>query len=311
MLNLGWSDGQTFIPVDFRLLASGNDKNLLEGSHVKEDKRTIATKRRTDARRDKPSLVLDMLKAVKGTPAQAKYVLFDSWFASPSSLLSIKGLGFDVTARMKNTEKYHFLYDGTAMPLRKVYSMCKKRRGRSRYLLSVIAHIRHKDFDDTIPAKFVFVRDKNNRKNWIALVSTDTSLSEEEIITLYGKRWDIEPFHKMLKSFLRLGSEFQLRSFDAVVAHTAVVLARYTFLALENRENKDDRTLGALFFFVCDELNDISFNDAFQLIISTLSQCLGDFLALASQRVEAFVIQFINHLPVWLMDKMAVAVCES
>jgi len=56
MLNLGWSDGQTFMPVDFRLLASGNDENLLHGSQVKEDKRTLATRRRTEARTDKPTL---------------------------------------------------------------------------------------------------------------------------------------------------------------------------------------------------------------------------------------------------------------
>ena len=33
-----------------------------------------------------------------------------------------------------------------------------------------------------IPAKIVFVRNRNNRKDWIALISTDVTLSEEEII---------------------------------------------------------------------------------------------------------------------------------
>ena len=112
MLNLGWSDGQTYMPVDFRLLASGNDENLLEGSHVKEDKRTIATKRRIQARSEKPALALQMLKDAKGTPAQAKYVLFDSWFASPSFILSVKALGYDVVARLKNHENYRYLYNG-------------------------------------------------------------------------------------------------------------------------------------------------------------------------------------------------------
>jgi len=311
MLNLGWSDGQTFIPVDFRLVASGNDKNLLEGSHVKEDNRTIATKRRKDARRDKPSLVIDMLEAVKGTPSEAKYVLFDSWFASPSSLISIKSLGYDVVARMKDTEKYHFLHNGETLPLRKIYSMSKKRRGRSRYLLSVTVSVRHKDFDEVIPAKAVFVRDRNNRKKYISLISTDTSLSEEEIITLYGKRWDIEPFHKMLKSFLRLATEFQLRSFDAITAHTAIVLVRYTFLAVENRYAKDYRTLGALFYLVCDELQDISFATAFDLLISTLSQALRDSLYLAKERVLEFVNQLIARLPWFLRERFIVTVCES
>ncbi|MDR2570943.1 MAG: transposase, partial [Oscillospiraceae bacterium] len=173
MMNLGWSDGQTFVPVDFRLLASGNDKNLLEGSHIEEDGRTLATKRRAEARKDKPSLSLRMLEDAKGTSAQTKYVLFDSWFASPSFMLSVKGLGYDCIARLKNHENYRYLYNGEALSISKIHQMNKKRRGRSRYLLSVMVEIRHKDFEDTVPAKIVYVRDRVNRKNWIALISTD------------------------------------------------------------------------------------------------------------------------------------------
>jgi len=247
MLNLGWSDGQTYMPVDFRLLASGSDDNLLCGSQVKEDKRTLATKRRKEARTDKPTLSLKMLKDAKGTSAQAQYVLFDSWFSSPSFMLSVKGLGYDVVARLKNHENYRYLYNDETLSLSRIYSANKKRRGKSRYLLSVNVEIRHKDFINAVPAKIVFVRDRNNRKKWIALISTDIMLNEDEIIALYGKRWDIEPFHKVLKSTLRLTKEFQLRSFDAITAHTAIVLARYIFLTLENRENKDERSIGGLF----------------------------------------------------------------
>ena len=43
-----------------------------------------------------------------------------------------------------------------------------------------------------IPARIVCVRNRNNRKDWIAFICTDMSLSEEEIVTVYGKRWKIE-----------------------------------------------------------------------------------------------------------------------
>jgi hypothetical protein len=52
---------------------------------------------------------------------------------------------------------------------------------------------------------------------------------------------------------------FQFRSFDAIVAHAAVVVVRYMFLALESRENIDERSVGELFWATCDELKDISF----------------------------------------------------
>lgn len=169
MLNIGWSDGQSFVPVDFRLLASGNDKNLLHGSQVKDDKRTLAAKRRIQARTDKPALALQMLKDIKGTPKQTQYVLFDSWFSSPSFMLSVKGEGYDVVARLKNHENYRYLYKGEKLSLSQIYKANKKRRGKSRYLLSVTVEVRHDDFEKAIPAKIVFVRDKNNRKNGLLL----------------------------------------------------------------------------------------------------------------------------------------------
>lgn len=61
--------------------------------------------------------------------------------------------------------------------------------------------------DVAIPAKIVCVRNRNKRKDWLAIVSTDVTLSEDEIIQLYGKRWDIEVFFKVCKSYLRLTNE--------------------------------------------------------------------------------------------------------
>ena len=39
-------------------------------------------------------------------------------------------------------------------------------------------------------ARIVFVRNEKQKDQWLALLSTDLSLTEEEIIALYGKRWD-------------------------------------------------------------------------------------------------------------------------
>lgn len=42
------------------------------------------------------------------------------------------------------------------------------------------------DHEETAEARIVCVRNRQNRKEWIAILSTDMSLSEEEIIRLYG-----------------------------------------------------------------------------------------------------------------------------
>ena len=311
LLNMGWSDGQTFIPLDFRVLAHTEDEKLLEGSHVVEDNRTIATKRRKDAQTEKPKLVLEMLKSVKGTQAEAEYVLFDSWFSPPSAILSVSGLGFKVVTRLKNHKNYRYEYNGELFSINEIYAKCPKRRGKSRYLLSVTVNVRHKDFEKSVPAKIVFIRDRNNRKRWIALLSTDVDLSEDDIIALYGKRWDIEPFHKMIKSGLRLEKEFQFRSYDAVVAHTAIVLARYVMLSLENRENKDERSVCALYFHFCQELEDISFAYSFELILNTFKQWVSEYIFLGNDTIDILVDEFIALLPLFIKDKLKLSMCES
>jgi len=91
-----------------------------------------------------------------------------------------------------------------------------------------------------VPAKIVFVRDRRTKK-WLALLSADTSLGSEEIVTAYKRRWDIEVFFKMAKSFLNLAKECQGRSYDALVAHATVVCCRYIMLAVAKRTNKDPR----------------------------------------------------------------------
>ena len=47
---------------------------------------------------------------------------------------------------------------------------------------------------EIIPAKVVYVRNQNRKKEYLCFISTNTTLDENEIIRIYGKRWDIEVF---------------------------------------------------------------------------------------------------------------------
>ena len=124
------------------------------------------------------------------------------------------------------------------LPVTKIYAQEPKRRGRSRYLLSVEAELQ------SLPVRLVFVRNRRKRKEYLVLLSTDRSLSEEEVVRLYGKRWSIEVFFKTCKSLLRLTRECQSISYDAMSAWVSVVFARYVMLAYLNRLDVDERTTG-------------------------------------------------------------------
>ena len=145
--------------------------------------------------------MLTLLETAKKVAIPAKYVLFDSWFSSPSTLHAVKGIGYDVIGMVKKTPKMFFRYNGEDMSLVSIYNRNKKRRGKSRYLLSVMVDVVKNG--EIIPAKVVYVRNRNKRKEYLCLISTDTNLDENEIIRVYGKRWDIEVFFMVCKSYLK------------------------------------------------------------------------------------------------------------
>jgi hypothetical protein len=78
MLTLGWTDGNTFIPLIFSLLSSEDKKNRYCEMKDGLDKRSIAYKHRTQAITKAPAVMLEMLRTVVKSGIQAKHVLFDS-----------------------------------------------------------------------------------------------------------------------------------------------------------------------------------------------------------------------------------------
>ena len=246
--------------------------------------------------------MLELLKQAKKTSIPARYVLFDSWFSSPSSIHAVKEIGYDVISMVKKTPKMFFRYNGEDMSLISIYNKNKKRRGRSKYLLSVMVEV-VKD-GKTIPAKVVYVRNRNKRKEYLCIISTDTELDENEIIRIYGKRWDIEVFFKVCKSYLHLSKECRSISYDAMTAHTAVVFTRYMMLSIESRESNDERSLGELFLYFSDEMADITWIQAFHLLLQMFRELLADNLDMEDDKINSLVDAFMDAIPTLLKSKL-------
>ncbi|UZH05685.1 transposase [Heyndrickxia coagulans] len=129
------------------------------------------------------------------------------------------------------------------------------------------------------------------------MATTDTRLSEEEVIQLYGKRWSIEVYFKMCKQYLRL-AKYQGLSYDGIFAHTALVAIGYSILAVQHREQVDDRTLGELFYLMVDELTDITFAEAIQQLIDLFKEAFKDEYILCEEVLNTIIEQFLKKLPV-------------
>jgi hypothetical protein len=303
MLTLGWSDGNSFVPMMLSMLSSAKDDNRLAPMRDGIDKRTNGYQRRRESMRKTTDVLVDMVAMAMKAGTTARHLLFDSWFAFPATIRRIHALGMHTICMLKDTGKVTYELQGWPLTLKELYREVRKRPGRAKVLAEVLVTIGSDNHGNPVAAKIVFVRDRSS-KNWLALLATDTTLPAEEIITLYRQRWDIEVFFKMAKSFLRLAKEFQSRSFDALVAHATMVCCRYIMLELAKRESADPRTLGTLFHAVCDEMRRIGFAEAIALLLRLLEETLGNVVGLCKEQIQRLIERFIGTLPRAFREQM-------
>lgn len=309
MLTVGWSDGVSFLPVAFSLLSSVKADNRLCAMNEDIDKRTNGYKRRAESIKKATATMFDLLKQVKRSGIEAQYVLFDRWFSSPSVIMKVLKEKFHCICMLKDSNVLYG-YGDRKVTLSRMYASVRKKRGRAKILASVIVTLGTDEKGNSIEAKIVFVRDRRSRK-WLAVLSTDTVLSDEDIVTTYARRWDIEVFFKMAKSHLKLAREFMGRSYDAMMAHTTIVCCRYIMLAIEKRESEDPRTIGTLFYAHCDELQGLGFLEAMLIVIEVLKSELSRFVSLTPRRLEQFMANFMGALPLFLTGPLQISICES
>jgi hypothetical protein len=205
----------------------------------------------------------------------------DSWFTMPATV-AILTRHIKVIGMVKKSSRVHYTFNGHSLDLMAVYRSLSKRRGRAKILAGANVML-----NDTVAAKLVFVRDRR-KKDWLALLSTDTNLTDEDIVRIYGKRWDIEVFFKMAKQHLKLAKEIQCRDFDALIAHSTIVFMRYMFLAYQCRIETDHRTFGDLFYACCDEVADISFLEALCRILTLAADRLKQLGTFCEKTAAAF-----------------------
>jgi hypothetical protein len=281
MLTICWSDGTSCLPMDFALLSSSDAKKRLCDSQKSVDKRCCAYQRRKEATQKATAHLEAMVKRILSTGVSAKYLLMDSWFTMPATVVTL-AKHLKVIGMLKKSSRIYYGFNGLHLDIKAIYRRVRKRRGRAKILASVNVMLK-----EEVAAKLVFVRDRR-KKDWLALLSTDTDLSDDDIVRIYGKRWDIEVFFKMAKQHLKLAKEIQCRDFDALIAHTTIVFMRYMFLAYQCRMETDHRSFGDLFYACCEEVADISFMQALYRILTLAADQLKQLGAFCEKTAAAF-----------------------
>lgn len=107
MLTLGWSDGATFMPLDFSLLSSKNAR--INGISKNIDKRSSGYKRRVEALQSAPEQLPTMIQRALSAGVEASYVLMDTWFTQQPLIQSIVEQGLDVIGMVKATNQRYLV----------------------------------------------------------------------------------------------------------------------------------------------------------------------------------------------------------
>ncbi|RKN60358.1 transposase [Paenibacillus ginsengarvi] len=304
MLTLGWSDGFSFAPVDFVMLSSANILNRITEMTTVISKRCHGYKRRLEAFTRKPDAVIGLIQRALRTGFHADYVLMDSWFAQMPLIRQLLAEGLDTIGMVKEM-KQRYTYQGQRLTLSELYRSLPKNK-KSSIWSSVITQT-----SCGVSVKLVFVQNRNKRREWLAILSTDLGLEPSEIVRIYGMRWSIETFFKVTKSYLKLGTEFQGRSFDMLISHTTVVFSRYLVMEFERRQAGDSRTLGGLFFLYADEVRDLDYQTALQQLMSLFLDMAQAKNKHNKQTVLCQLQEWMADLPLYIKDLFGNLCCES
>lgn len=264
-------NGKSLYPLDFSY-RFGQKRHHKSPREILGDFRTAFGKRCFEAKYcTKMELGLMMIKQAVFRGVMPGYVLFDSWYACPSFINSIRAISskIHVVCRLKQS-KTHYYHNGKPFTLGLLYKQIQKRMRKNRKTGLDIGRVTVTIPNSNDPVVIVFVRGyqepeldpvsgrkKTKDAKWTAFLSTDTRLHSSTIIKKYTYRWPIEVCFKECKQLLELGKD-QANDFQSQIAATTISFLRYNLLSYLN-EMENYQTLGGFFETLSDAMAVITY----------------------------------------------------
>ena len=269
MVSLNYSDGFSNFMLDFAIAMNRYARVKIKDFTNEIDHRTNAHKRRLETMKGKSIIAIDMIKRAIKSGIQADYLLVDSWYSKPIFIKQMNDLSLRVISRIANNNKIWNFID-KEKTLDAIYNKFKKlktvkigqygKKIKFKYFSAVVEH-KTAGF-----IKIVFI--KTNEK-LIPIASTDLEISDDEIIEIYKRRWDIEQGYKDLRGHFGFGKE-ENRIYEALVARITLSFFTYNIVSYINRISNEPKTIGGLFKDLECELSTLAI--AMQTFISILDE---------------------------------------
>lgn len=231
-----WSNGYVYVELHVQIGPFGflfDTRLYLREKKVRQLNRPRSKEKRLRYR-SKYNLAREMLLELDALlPAGSQvYVLFDSWYASAKLINLCLRKHWQVICALKANRKiekqridrYHQTL--THKPYQKItLEAVGDHRAPTYHVRTVSGHL-----EKVSQEVYVIIskkRPEDPRPKYF--LCTDTSLSAEEALKLYQKRWPVEVDNLNLKEVLGLG-DFRLQSFEAIQKWFAVVTLAINYL---------------------------------------------------------------------------------
>ena len=243
IVSLNYSDCYTDMMLDFSI--NYNKNQIVNVNENYFHHKSNAYKRRVEGNDCKNILALHMIQRVLKSGIYVDYLLVDSWYAKPNFINEVKQNGIDVIARLSKSNRI-WQFTGKYNTLESLYIQTNKTKTlklgnyNSIKYTYVSTTTTHKTLGRV---KIVFIKTKDNL---IPIISTNTNLSDIEIINTYKKRWNIEQGYKDLREYFQFGKE-ENRIYEALIARITLSFLAYNLTSYINRINNEPQTLGELF----------------------------------------------------------------
>ena len=245
VVSLNYSDGFSNFMLDFAI-SMGNYAKVEVANFTNElNHRSHAYKRRMEIMKGKSQIAIDMVKRALKHGIYADYLLVDSWYSKPVFIKAINDLGLAVISRMANNNAiWNFVEkEKTLDAIYKKFEALKNVKAglygkiKFTYLSAVVEHKKV----GKIKIVFIKINDK-----LIPLVSTNLELTDDEVIEIYKRRWDIEQGYKELRQHFGFGKE-ENRIYEALIGRITLSFFTYNIVSYINRISNEPKTIGGLF----------------------------------------------------------------
>jgi SRSO17 transposase len=322
VLTLGLSCDEGFVPLDSELFIS-QTKAIELHEPFKEGRSAVAKRYKTAQQGTKPEMVKSMVNRALHAGIWADYLLADAWFGSKAMIRLTQEAALVPVLRMKKNQMKYRMSESVRgkaatqeLNVQSLYKRSVRKAWQPIYGQKYQAKVvdvelnlaETKEPEQWAKVRLLFVRGNAGdtqqtvgKHDWAVFLTTDTALSETEILELYSMRWAIEVYFKEAKQHLGFLKE-QSNHYAAYIASIHLTAIRFCLLVIAKQTQGADSIAGVR-QAMCSNSTDISFaGKLWQVFRAVITGALEGLKAVMGDAVAIVMDAIDTHIECWFLQ---------